>query len=45
MKVRELLPRAEAMEAIRANPRLAQAIEHVGRKTGIPEEVLRRHLG
>jgi len=43
--VRELLPRAEAMEAIRANPRLARAIEHVGKGTGIPEEVLQRHLG
>jgi hypothetical protein len=45
MTVRELLPRAEAMEAIRANPRLARAIEHVGKRTGIPEEVLQRHLG
>ena len=33
------------MEAIRANPRLARAIEHVGKGTGIPEEVLQRHLG
>lgn len=43
--IKEILPEAEALEAIRTHPELARAIESIGKKTGIPENVLRKHLG
>ncbi|WP_428341207.1 hypothetical protein [Mycobacterium sp.] len=46
MTVREILPRAEVVvDVVGENAALAAAIEDIGKKTNIPEKMLKQHLG